>query len=508
MRAAIYPRLSKDRSGISENVEVQIAECEAYAEEHGWSVVGCFPDNDLSASKYSTKPRPGYQALLAAVCANQVDVVLVTEMERLYRRMDELTHLIKLAESTSLRKIEKTDGNGYDLSTGEGIHNAISAVNNAQLESRKISDRSRRKKGAQARAGYFSGGRRPFGYDYIPAVRDSQGSVIAPGRLDPNRQEAAALRYAALRILTGATTRAVARDLNERQIFTTMGNLWRPYTLKRTLLAKYVLGIREHRYTDPATTEHISREYQATWPAILQRQTWEQLQVILNDESRFAGSKKRGRSYLLTGFVYCGECDRPLLGSGNVNHRKVYERAYACRKVGDGGELRGCGKVRRLADPVEELIRLAIITALDSPETAKALREQRGNAEFATLLAEYNQLKEQLRRIAGYLRRGTFDEVTYLEEKAQIEDDMERVRKGLELHSSGRVFASIPPGESIAKAWSEAESAEDLDWRRLLVSLLIQKIIIHRGHPGTRPWSTEKGTWNFDPSKVEIVWKG
>jgi site-specific DNA recombinase len=504
MRAAIYPRLSKDRSGISENVEVQIAECEAYVEDHGWTVVGCFPDNDLSASKYSTKPRPGYQALLAAICANQIDVVVVTEMERLYRRIDELTHLIKLAESTSLRRIEKTDGNGYDLSTGEGIHNAISAVNNAQLESRKISDRSRRKKGAQARAGHFSGGRRPFGYDYIPAVRDSQGTVIAPGRLVPNRREQAALRYAAIRILGGATTRAVARDLNERRIFTTMGNLWRAHTLKRTLLSKYVLGIREHRYTDPVTTQAISREYQATWPPILQRQTWEQLHVILNDESRFVGSKKRGRSYLLTGFVYCAECDRPLLGSGNVNHRKVYERAYACRKVGDGGELRGCGKVRRLADPVDELIRQAIVTALDSPATVRALQEQRGNAEFATLLGEYNQHKQELRRIAGYLRRGVFDEVTYLEEKAQIEDEMERVRKRLERHSSGRVFASVPAGQTIADAWDAA----DLDWRRILISLLIQKIIIHRGHPGVRPWKTENGTWNFDPSKVEIVWKG
>jgi len=332
--------------------------------------------------------------------------------------------------------------------------------------------------------------------------------MIAPGRLVPNPKEQAALRYAALRILNGATTRAVARDLNNRRIFTTMGNLWRPHTLKRTLLAKYVLGIREHRYTDPATTKHISREYQATWPAILQRQTSEKLHVILNDESRFVGAKKRGRSYLLTGFVYCGECDKPLLGSGNVNHRKVYERAYACRKIGDGGEFRGCGKVRRLAEPVEELIRQAVITALDSPATVKALQERRGNTEFATLLAEYNQGGEQLRQIAGYLRRGIFDEVTYLEEKAQIEDERDRIRKSLELHSSGRVFAKIPAGKSITEAWDEAEAEEDLDWRRVLVSLVIQKIIIHRGHPGRRPWATEKGTWNFDPSKVEIVWNG
>ena len=85
--------------GLSENVGIQLEECRAYAEERGWIVVGVFEDNDLSASNYSTKPRPGYEALLGAVRAGETDVVLVTEIQRLYRKLGELLALIQLAET-------------------------------------------------------------------------------------------------------------------------------------------------------------------------------------------------------------------------------------------------------------------------------------------------------------------------------------------------------------------------------------------------------------------------
>jgi len=133
MRCAVYARLSKDRRGLSENVEIQIEECVAYAQAMGWIIVGVFQDNDISASRFSTAPRPGYQALLDAIQAGEVDVVLATEMQRIHRRLEELLEVIYLAETTPLRKIETTNGNGYDLSTGVGIHNAVAAVNNAVL---------------------------------------------------------------------------------------------------------------------------------------------------------------------------------------------------------------------------------------------------------------------------------------------------------------------------------------------------------------------------------------
>jgi site-specific DNA recombinase len=49
-------------------------------------VVGVFSDKDISASKYSTKPRPGYHTMITALKNNCVQAILATEMTRLYRR--------------------------------------------------------------------------------------------------------------------------------------------------------------------------------------------------------------------------------------------------------------------------------------------------------------------------------------------------------------------------------------------------------------------------------------
>src|SRR5262249_52527868 len=158
MRAAVYARISKDRSGLSENVSIQVKETSRHAEEQGWPVIAVYQDNDLRASRSPTKPRPGYLALMDAVRRGEIEAILVTEIERLYRKLEELIDLIRLAETTPLKRIETTDGAAYYLNTAEGIHAAVSAVNNSILESRKISDRMKRKKKARAAEGVYNGG--------------------------------------------------------------------------------------------------------------------------------------------------------------------------------------------------------------------------------------------------------------------------------------------------------------------------------------------------------------
>jgi site-specific DNA recombinase len=503
VRAAIYPRLSKDRTGLSPNTTIQEMECQDYAAGQGWEVIGVFPDNDISASRYSSKPRPGYTDLLHAIRTNRVEVVLCTEMSRLYRRIDELIDLIKLAEHTRLRRIETTDGYGYDLSTGEGIHNAISAVNNAQLESRKISDRSKRKKKAMARSGLFGGGRRPFGYDYISATRTNQGQVLEPGRLVPNKQEAEAIKEAATRITGGSSVRSVALWLNDQGLLTTLGNRWTPFNLKRLLLSKTLLGIRAHRTLDPQTHQPVTQDYPGTWPAILDEVTHERLKVVLNDEAKLLGmGKRQGRSYLLTGMIACGVCEQPLVGSGSgkAGH---YERGYICRKVSLTGQTIACGTVSRRAAPVEELIRQAVLTALDSPQTLKAIEAEENDNSFRDVLVRYAQCKEELDRIAGLLRRGIFDERTYLQQRDEIQAEMDKLRQQLDRSGTTRPLTQVGPEQTIAEAWD----AQGLDWRRSLVSLVIRKVIIHPGRPGQHKWITERGSWNFKPESVQIIWR-
>jgi DNA invertase Pin-like site-specific DNA recombinase len=120
--------------------------------------------------------------------------------------MDELLELIKLAESTSLNHIIAIEeGGGYDLSTGQGIHNAVSSVNNAMYESRKMSDRIKRKFRARAKNGLAHGGSRPYGYE-------PGGMVVV------REDEAKIIREVATRVTQGTPITVLARELNQRDI--------------------------------------------------------------------------------------------------------------------------------------------------------------------------------------------------------------------------------------------------------------------------------------------------
>jgi site-specific DNA recombinase len=429
MRCAIYCRLSQDRSGKSPNIEIQRAECADYAAQKGWEIVGTFSDDDISASRYSTKARPGYGALLSSIRTGEVDVVLVTEMPRLYRRLEELLELLHLAEQTPLRGIETSDGAGYELSTGQGVHAAVTAVSTAMLESRKLSDRLKRIE--------------------------------------------------------------VVRWLNDGGIPTTEGKQWRTSTIRRLLSRKRLIAIRTHN----------GAEYPATWPAILDVDTFERVNLILKAEARgHNAGNVYGRSYLLTGTIVCGRCGAPLVGFAN-RHRAAEptKRRYFCKRSDDHGAPHGCAGTSRLAEPVETLVAEAVLDVLDSPRMAELLGAAATDQEMAGLVEQYQVGRMKLDDLIADYASGLLNRQQLAQAKTIVEAAMEATSRRMEQLQSGRALGSIPVGQSLREAWAGAS----LEWRRQLVALVVEKVILHPS--STRPplWRE----WNFDPSKVEIRWR-
>ncbi len=60
--AAIYARISQDRTGEGLGVQRQLEDCRAEATRRGWRVAEEYVDDDISA--YSGKQRPAYQRML------------------------------------------------------------------------------------------------------------------------------------------------------------------------------------------------------------------------------------------------------------------------------------------------------------------------------------------------------------------------------------------------------------------------------------------------------------
>jgi len=524
MGRAAYERLSQDRGKRSPSIANQRFDIEEYYERNGWQFDESlnFSDDDISASKYSTKERPGYNALLATIRVGQIEAIVATEVTRLFRRVEDLleVHAIVLDVQARSFVIETAPGGArYDLMTNEGFHNALDAVVEASRESGKISDRVRRAKRARAREGRWHGGNRPYGYEREKLILDAEGNITNRGRLVVVESEAAIVRELTARILNGEALTKITADLNERKVPTATGNgrLWHPATIRNLFRSKRIAGIREDQ----------GAEYPASWQAIITMEDFERVSLVLGDAARYVGAAKKGvRSYLLTGIVECGIC-----GADGETHVKLYpgamwgkqrikQRKYACRTLDHYGRQIGCGKIVRLADPVEALVSEAVLARFES-EDLTALVAPDAPAELHELAA---QLVEDRRRLEQanqdrYRRAGDplrLDLRDFARIRAEIEDAMDSVRRRMARLEQGQTLASIPIGKTLREAWYAA----DLGWRRTVLSLVVERVKLLPGHPGSRLWPTEDdehyedilkqypdAPWRFDGSRVVISWK-
>ena len=355
VRIVIYARLSRDPSGLSANTAIQVAECleevKHYGRERGLrvDVVGIFEENDVSASRYSKKERPDFQRLIQLIRQDKIDVIFAPEAERLVRRPAEAEQLIDLAGTTDFQAIHLTSEEGYDLSTPGGIYRLRQTVNLAERESRKTSERLRRKLADRAHNGQTHGSRRCFGY--------------RAGNMEIDEVEASILREMGSKLLAGCSFKEIAYWANKQGYKTAEGKMWYPVTIRNSLRRVRYVGIREH---------HGNR-YPATWPAVFDSSVWEQIQLKIGlNAGRFA-DRRKARRYLLTGRVYCGKCGSSLNGETKRDHPgRPLRPIYYCRVQGDTQRERGCGGVVINADALNWYIRESVFGHL-SPEKAAEL---------------------------------------------------------------------------------------------------------------------------------------
>jgi site-specific DNA recombinase len=476
LRALVYDRISEDPDGERENVELRLAESRAYCEDNNLAFVKAYSDDDISASKYSTKPRDGYNKLLAAVKAGAGDVIVTTEMSRLYRRLEELLDLIKLAEVTPLRRIQCTDGDYYDLSTGEGIHRAIGAVNNAMLESRKTSDRTKRKKRARAEGGWWNGGSRPFGYqleERTGRTRTGRPYIYYVLQVDPD--EAELVCEGAKRVLAGETATGIALDWAARGVTGARGGRLHAHNVRRLLTSPHVAGLRAlHGKLTPGN-----------WPAILTREVWEQVRELA-ELRPLPADVKRPRIAVLPGILYC-HC-----GVAMTSHGRPAGREYECKRISGG-----CNGTRRKAMPIEDAVRDRALAALANPAVRAALAAELQARQAASgTVRELRERKAkdeaQLRHLRDRLADGKIDDDDFDHAKARIAERLGGIERAIAAampSPDASLLASLP---ATYPALQQAYAAAVLDRRRAILKLVVNRVTVQPITPGRRHFDAER----------------
>jgi site-specific DNA recombinase len=485
---AIYCRISRARDGSTLGVERQEPPARVLCERLGWKVERVFVDNDLSA--YNNKRRPDFEEMLAWAQDGHIRAIAAWDADRLTRKPRENEDLIDLAERCGIQLATVTGE--YDLATPSGrLHFRIKGAI-ARHESEHRGERIRLKKEELARAGQVGGGgTRPFGYLEDRVTPHTFPFCLLGSREMVEGGEVQLVREATERVLLGEALHAVLMDWTKRGIPTISRKPWRTAVLRRLLLSPRIAGLRQHQ---GATIG------KATWPAIVDEATHERLKVLLTDPVRQLNGGKLARSYLLTGLIYCGVCGQKLV----ARPREDKQRRYVCAT---GVNFNGCGKILRLAEPVENLVREQVFAALDSRDWDTALQAalraaEEGEAKERELLAKLKADDAALEAAerAHFIERDldgrpVLSRPRFLRIKQQLEASMEETRRRLARVIGDQALTLFPKGgEELRTAWE----AGGLSWRRAFLTTYIERVVL---------LPCLKGRNKFDPTKVKIVWR-
>lgn len=464
-RVAAYLRQSQDRDGNEYGIQRQREDVQRLVQARGWTVVAEYVDNDTSATK--RKPRPGFEAMMAAVDAGDVDVIVARHVDRLVRRLVDLETVLERCDTHGVVIVTAADGVDTSTDGGRLVVRVLGSV--AQGEMERKSARQRSAVAQAAAQGRYVGGRRAFGYEADGVtVREDEAALIKAG-------------YDA--ILAGEPLTAVARTWNASGIGTTQGGAkWERSAVKDVLINARNAGLRRHRPEGShATYRQDPAAFvvgKAEWPAIVPEETWRAAVALLTDPSRRKPS--RNAVALLTGVGLCGVCGSTVNSGGARRHY----RTYRCKATP--------GHLARMADPVEAYVEAVMVARLSLPD-ALAVFAPQVETDTRDLSQEADVLRRRLEDMAvdyadGIMTRQQFRAATETAKARLAEVETEITAAG-----AADVIAPLVTSGDVEAAWSELSTAR----KRSVIDTLA---VVTLYPPG-------RGRRTFNPATVHIAWR-
>jgi site-specific DNA recombinase len=366
-RCAVYTRKSSEE-GLEQDfnsLHAQREACEAFIKSQageGWRLVKtAYDDGGISGG---TMDRPALQRLLSDMDEGKIDVVVVYKVDRLTRSLADFAKMVEIFDAHHVSFVSITQQFNTTTSMGRLTLNVLLSF--AQFEREVTGERIRDKIAASKKKGMWMGGLCSLGYD----VRDR--------RLVVNQEESKLVKHIYKRYLELGSVRLLKRDLDRRGIVSKVrtsksgvrsGGRSLSHGALYELLANpiYIGEIR-----------HKKVRYPGQHGAIVDRETWENVQRRLSDQTARDGTPKiKAARNSLAGKLF-DENGQPLYSTGAKGRHGGSYRYYVSRELVRGGrsslEKENCW---RLAAPeVEESVVASVQKILsDHAAIATTLQE-------------------------------------------------------------------------------------------------------------------------------------
>ena len=392
VRCAVYSRKSTDEGLEQEfnSLDAQRESAEAYVasqRQEGWL---CLPERyDDGGFTGGNMERPALKRLLADIEMGGIDCVLVYKVDRLSRTLLDFARLMELFDRHQVSFVSVTQQFNTTSSMGRLTLNILLSF--AQFEREIISERTRDKMSAARRKGKWVGGLPVLGYDVAPKG----------GRLVVNAEEAVRVRaiyqlYLEYQALIPVVQELERRDWRTKRWITQKGNERGGKSFAKSSLYYLLTNI-----IYAGKVNYKGNIYAGEHEAIVDGDTWQQVQDVLQRNHRTGGREVRNKyGALLKGLLYCVPCGTGMMHTYTQKKAKRY-RYYVCLNAQQRGWA-SCPTKSLTAHEIETAVVEHIRSLGRNPEmiaaTAAKVKEQSDQLRVE-LAAEQRGRERELKRL-------------------------------------------------------------------------------------------------------------
>lgn len=389
-RVALYTRVSTDLQAQKDegSLDTQEARLRAAVTSRGcgWEIVRVLREEGESGKSLD---RPEVQKLLQLIRKREVDVVMVTRLDRLSRSLPDFLKIHELLEQQEIQFWSLNEN--FDTTRASGRAMLKLSLVFAELEREQTAERTTAAMQARAERGLWNGGHPPLGYE-----------SLGDGHLEVIAAEAELVRLIFDKYEELRSVPKLRRWLNDR------GHRQKVYTSRRRgktggkpfSRATVLAMLKNQLYL--GRIEHKGEIYSGQHASIIEEEQFERVRAIIagNARNRRGPPATSKHDYPLTGLLTCGSCGYSLTSGAGTGRNRVHHY-YTC--VGLQKDSDHPCTIRRVrAEDLEEAVLSVVRAAAHDPrllEAAAAEAERMAREQVSPLRARLEARRQQLRAV-------------------------------------------------------------------------------------------------------------
>lgn len=454
----VYARYSS-LAQTEQSIEGQLRVCNEYAQRNKYNILHEYIDR---ATTGTNDKRPAFLQMIEDSKRKKFKYILVYKLDRFSRnKFDNAIYKHILAQN-GVKVISATEAIS---NTPEGVLLEGLLEMFAELYSQDLSQKVKRGVRESILKGNFIGGNVLYGYKVV-----DKKIVI-------DEDTAPAIRYLFQEYASGKSKKKIIQELNAKGYRTQKGKPLTLNSFQNNLSNKKYIGVYEK-------DDIVKTDY---YPAIIDKQTFEQVQEKLKQHKQQPATQKAKIEYILTGKLFCGHCGEHMVGVSGTSKTKDRHYYYVCSKR---YKTHNCHKKYEHKDKIENMVIMDTYNYILSDEQLDiiangVLNEYKNNVHYLKLKEYEKQLKQVENKLDScfkkFLNTTSEELIKRLNEEAEIlsiqKQDIQTEIHKLQLainvnHSKEDIINYI-------KYFFYENDPNNLEFRKKIVNLFVNSIYLY-----------------------------